>query len=136
MSEEYPNMHLNATPKIFMNASALRKNMTVSEKRLWEQLRNKKLNGLKFRRQHPILTFILDFYCHSIKLGVEIDGRHHHQEDQNVYDKTRTQALAEYGIRILRFTNEEIDKNIQVVIKEIESATRTPRSPEGEELPT
>ena len=67
------NMHLNASPEIFVYAKKLRLSMTESEQILWEILKNKKFSGLKFRRQHPILKYILDFYCHSEKLGIELD---------------------------------------------------------------
>ena len=62
-------------------AAEMRKNMTYAEKVLWQQLRNRKLDDLKFRRQHPVAIFILDFYCHEKKLAIEVDGGIHNNEE-------------------------------------------------------
>ena len=100
-------------------ATDLRKNMTDAEKVMWYQLRNRKLNGLKFRRQHPVAIFILDFYCHEKRLAIEIDGGIHKSVDQSEWDKNRTYELNELGIHVLRFTNEEVIDSVQRVIKMI-----------------
>ncbi len=70
-------MFYGATPLIFERANQLRKNQTESEKFLWEILKNKQMLGLRFKRQHPIDKFIADFYCHSLKLVIEVDGKIH-----------------------------------------------------------
>ena len=129
-------MHIGATPIIFERAKDLRKNMTPSEKEVWELLRNKQINGYKFRRQHPILKYILDFYCHKIKLVIEIDGGIHNTKEQIKKDKLRSNHLEEYGLTILRFSNDEVKKNIdkvrhQIIIKIEELIDSTP-SPDGE----
>jgi very-short-patch-repair endonuclease len=68
------NMHFGADAFTFRKAEELRINMTKAEKLLWEEIRNNKLDGLKFRRQHPIGRFIVDFYCHKLKIIIELDG--------------------------------------------------------------
>lgn len=115
MSDNKNDMFLGANPLIFQRAEVLRKKMTEAEKILWEVLKTKKLSGYKFRRQHPILKFILDFYCHESKLGIEIDGQVHNSKEQRFYDEDRTDILKEYGIKIIRFHNNEIIENLEVV---------------------
>ena len=113
-------MFYNAKPLIFERAKMLRKNMTESEEILWEQLKGKKLLGLRFRPQHPIDIFIADFYCHPVKLIIEVDGGIHKSRDQKEYDIGRTAELNYWEIKVIRFTNEEIENKINEVIKEIE----------------
>lgn len=86
-------MHHNASPIVFERAKLLRQNETPAEKKLWKYLKNKQLDGIKFRRQHPIGRYILDFYCHKTKLGVEIDGGYHQDKLQQWVDKDRTKYL-------------------------------------------
>jgi very-short-patch-repair endonuclease len=76
------SLHKYATPKIYGNAKTLRQTETEAEKLLWQQLRSKKFNGLKFRRQHPIDKWIADFYCHEKKLIIELDGAVHNDVEQ------------------------------------------------------
>ncbi len=117
------NMHLNANPSTFRNADKLRKRLTTSEKILWEELRKRKLNGLKFRRQHPISRYVLDFYCHEAKLGVELDGKYHEKKSQKLYDKDRTENLEKHNIQIIRFTNEEVINSLSTVLNKIQEAS-------------
>ena len=105
-------------------AAELRKNMTVAEKVLWHQLRNRKVNDLKFRRQHPVDIFILDFYCHERKLAIEVDGEIHNQEDQREWDENRTFELNEFGIQILRFRNDDVINQTERVINSIKEFTK------------
>jgi very-short-patch-repair endonuclease len=105
------------TPEIEAAAKRLRKNLTPAEARLWQALRNKQLEGLKFRCQHPVGNFILDFYCAGCKLVVEVDGEIHDQQIE--YDEERTSKLAEYGYRVLRFSNEQVLNNLTEVLSEI-----------------
>jgi very-short-patch-repair endonuclease len=100
-------------------AAELRKNMTYTEKVLWQQLRNRKLNEMKFRRQHPVDIFILDFYCHEKKLAIEVDGGIHNNEEQKEWDDNRTVELTELGIHVLRFTNDEVVNSVYEVINSI-----------------
>jgi very-short-patch-repair endonuclease len=103
---------------IFTNAKELRKIQTEAEIKLWDEIRNRKLNGLKFRRQHPIGNYILDFYCHEKRLGIEIDGNIHLTEENIEYDKYRTYELKELGVTIIRFRNEEVIESLEK-IKEV-----------------
>ena len=120
VSVEYP-MYYGATPDIFKKAKDLRRYETESEKRLWTKLCRNQLMGLKFRRQHPINRFIVDFYCVKIKLVIEVDGNIHELPENKVYDIGRSQILNDFGIKVIRFTNEEIIKDIEKVIKKIET---------------
>jgi very-short-patch-repair endonuclease len=106
------SMFYNAKPHIFEKAKTLRKNMTDSELKLWEHLKGKKILGLQFRSQHPIDIFIADFYCHPIKLVIEIDGGFHSTKEQQEYDIGRTAELNYWEIEVIRFTNDEIEKDI------------------------
>jgi len=115
------NLTLSASKVIMDNARALRTRMTSAEKFLWANLRDRKLSGYKFRRQHPIDRFIADFYCHEKKVVVEIDGGVHLEEGQIEYDKNRTLVLNEWGIEVIRFTNEEVLHSIIEVLRKIKA---------------
>ena len=106
-------------PAILSRARELRREMTPQEHKLWQRLRGKQLLGLRFRRQHPINRFILDFFCYEHKVAVEIDGDSHYQPDQQEYDQARTDWLVQHGIRVIRFTNRDLDANIEGVLGEI-----------------
>jgi len=95
-------------------------------------LRNNQL-GIKFRRQHHVSKHIVDFYCHKLKLVIEIDGGYPLKRDQKEYDKFRATDLSNLGITILRFTNDQVEKNIKEVLHEIELqvAHRTPNPYRG-----
>jgi very-short-patch-repair endonuclease len=115
------------TPEIEAAARRLRRNMTPAERKLWEALKGKKLGGLKFRPQHPVGPFILDFYCPARKLVVELDGGVH--EEQAGYDEARTDQLENYGYRVIRFRNEEVLENLPAVLERILEAARGSPSP-------
>lgn len=115
----YNNMFYGATKDTFDKAKVLRKGMTPQEKKLWEYLRLRPL-GLKFRRQHPTGIYITDFYCHTLKLVIEVDGGIHLLKDIANRDKARQEYLEELGLRFLRFTNDEIDNQMQQVTRAIE----------------
>ena len=106
----------------------MRENMTQAEKVVWELLKEKKMVGLRFKAQHPIDIFIADFYCHALKLVIEIDGEIHKSKDQKEYDIGREAELEHWGIKVIRFTNEEVKKNIEHVKKEIEHECEVRRS--------
>lgn len=105
------------TPEIEENARKLRHNLTPAEARLWSALRNKQLNGLRFRCQHPVGNFILDFYCPACKLVVEVDGEIHTSRAE--YDQSRTAKLGEHGYQVLRFSNEEVMHDLPKVLDKI-----------------
>ena len=112
-------MYYGALTRNFEYAKQNRVNSTPTESALWEELRNKKLKGYKFRRQHPVGIFILDFYCHVAKLAIEIDGEYHLEQEQQIYDRARTELLNQAGIQELRFTNQDILTNLPSVLGSI-----------------
>jgi very-short-patch-repair endonuclease len=117
------NLHKGAKASTFENAKELRHNETPAEKKLWQCLRNRQLKGLKFRRQHPIDKYVLDFYCHECKLAIELDGGIHDQKMNKLYDEARTTDLNEEGIKVIRFRNGEVMNDIEGVIKIIMEST-------------
>ena len=104
-------MHDGALPEIFRNAEKLRAKMTDTEELIWELLKSKPL-GYKFRRQHPLNKYILDFYCHRKRISIEIDGAYHTTLDQKVKDAERTAYLISVGVKEIRFTNEVVLENL------------------------
>lgn len=114
------NLHKGAAASTYKFARELRHAETDAEKKLWALLRNRKLKGRKFRRQHALADFILDFYCHECKLAVELDGNFHAAEDQQLYDVARTDLLNKYGITVIRFWNGEVENEPEKVLERIE----------------
>ena len=110
----------NAKSSTFKNAIYLRKNETNAERVLWNALRKNAIDGLKFRRQHPISTFVADFYCPKKKLLIELDGAVHAFKESKEMDLLRTQKLNELDIKVIRFKNSEVEKNLKTVLKKIE----------------
>ena len=104
--------------KLKSRADELRKNMTQQEWNLWYfYLRN---HRLKWYRQRIIDRFIVDFYCHAAKLVIEIDGKQHYTEQGIAYDVERTQVLQGYGLKVLRYTNQQLVDNFQEICWDIE----------------
>ncbi|MFN5421755.1 MAG: endonuclease domain-containing protein [bacterium] len=97
----------------------LRNNSTHAECRLWLSIKNRKLGGRKFRRQHSVGNFILDFYCPEEKLGIELDGKHHYTPEGIRKDKWREAIIASDGIKIIRFENKLIFQELKFVLNEI-----------------
>jgi very-short-patch-repair endonuclease len=122
MEELEKSMYFKAKPGTLETTSILRKNMTFSEMLLWEKLKGKQIFGLRFRRQHPINIFIVDFYCHAVRLVVEIDGEIHDQQEE--YDDGRSAEMEKFGIRVIRFTNNEVEENIEAVIDRIKMVVK------------
>lgn len=114
------NMHFGASHYIFKRAAALRESMTPAETIMWNYLKANDLQ-LKFRRQHPIATFIADFYCHSIKLIIEIDGDIHSEENVKKYDEQCENYLKDSGLNILRIKNEDVFQRLPFVISTIQA---------------
>ena len=104
-------------PMMIDRARALRRIQTTAEQRLWARLRNRKLAGLKFRRQHAIGRFIVDFYCAEHRLVIEVDGPIH--AEQAARDQTRTAWLRSQGYQELRFTNEQVSEEMDTVLDKI-----------------
>ena len=97
----------------------LRHDETPMERKLWKYLRNKQLDGLRFRQQHGFGPYIMDFYCPSIRLCIELDGEVHNTVEQQAKDADRTVFLNQNRIYVLRLTNEEVDADIQGVLEKI-----------------
>ena len=112
------NMHYSASKTIFQYAEVLRKNMTEAEKIVWERLCKNQLD-VRIRRQHPIFKYIADYYCHELKLVIEIDGGIHLTHENKEYDINRDVTLIEFGIQIIRFTNDQVINNLDQIIEEI-----------------
>lgn len=100
-------------------ARALRRKSTRAEHRLWRSLRGRRLSGFKFRRQHPMAGYVLDFYCAEARLAVEVDGGGHTEPKQVLHDRQRELKLMLLEIRVLRFWNNEVMNDLQAVLSVI-----------------
>jgi len=100
----------------------LRREETDAEKKLWTILRNRKLAGVKFRRQFPVGGYILDFYAPEYGLGIEADGGQHYEDTKKQYDEVRTRELSKFGVEIVRFSDRDILTNIEGVYEAIKKA--------------
>jgi len=119
MRELDKNMYFGAKPDVMDLAKSLRNTMTHYEKLLWEKLKGKQICGVRFRRQHAISFYIVDFYCHEAMLVVEVDGTVHSFKVD--HDDGRSAEMEKFGIKIIRFTNSEVENNIDRVINRIEA---------------
>ena len=118
-------------PTISTRAKALRRAPTAAERCLWDALRGSQL-GWKFRRQHPIGGFVVDFFCVRTRLAIEVDGDAHTDAGRRAYDRERTMALTRFGVAVLRFTNTEVFESLEGVVRTIidacqRRASRDPR---------
>jgi cyclase len=121
-------MFYGASYTIFANANSLRKRTTEAEKILWTYLRGK-FEGFRFRRQHPLGIYIADFYCHKAKLVIELDGTIHDIETVKENDKVRQRIIEEDGLKVIRFSNEEVFSEIEKVLEGIRANLKPPKSP-------
>ena len=112
------SMHFGASKELILFARQLRQNMTPAEKVLWEHIRSKSL-GHKFRNQHAIYKYVVDFYCHELRLFIEVDGSIHTLTEVALNDKVRENNLLSLGLHIIRFTNDEIFNDIDRVLNDI-----------------
>jgi very-short-patch-repair endonuclease len=103
-------------------ARQMRHELTEAERKMWEILRSRRLQGFKFRRQVPMCGYILDFYCVRVKLAIELDGGQHADPDAIAYDQRRADRLAAEGIRILRFWDDDVLKHSANVAEAIYDA--------------
>jgi very-short-patch-repair endonuclease len=103
-------------------AKDLRKQSTPAEALLWQALRDKQLDGVKFHRQRPFTRYVLDFYAPSVKLVIEVDGGVHETLEQKNYDQIRTDFLKENGLKVIRFTNEQVLDELEFCLEEIRRA--------------
>ena len=97
----------------------LRNNMTDAEQMLWQRLRRKQILGLQFYRQKPILNFIVDFYCPAANLVIECDGGQHYTDEGLEADRVRDETLAQLGLKVLRFDNGQVMREIDAVVEKI-----------------
>ena len=128
------DFYYGASKQLIELAKEFRKNPTEAEKVLWNGLRNKGFSDVKFRRQHPIKWFIADFYCHELKLVIEVDGGIHNSPRQAEYDEGRSAEIENLGIQVIRFSNEGILYNLESVLQKINKIIlqRSSPSPCGE----
>jgi very-short-patch-repair endonuclease len=112
-------MRLHNLNRLKIRRQTLRSSLTPAEARLWSYLQHSQLQGRKFRRQHSVGPFTLDFYCPAEKLAVELDGAAHDSDDGAARDEARTAYLVELGIRVVRFENRDVMENLEGVLTEI-----------------
>jgi len=106
------------------HTAALRRNLTDAESKLWQDLRARRLQGYKFRRQHPIDDYVADFACIPAKLVIEIDGATHSTEEELAHDARRTEVMESLGWRVIRFTNDEVYEDVDGVVEAIYHALK------------
>ena len=111
-------MFYGADKIIFGNAKSLRNNLTQEEMILWGRLKEDIAN-YKFRRQHPVSNYIVDFYCHKLKLVIEVDGSIHSSEENHKLDEIRQKNIEKLGLIVFRFTNEDVRNKIENVLDKI-----------------
>jgi very-short-patch-repair endonuclease len=107
---------MEAPPETVERAKELRRKLTLPEVILWRALRGRKLDGARFRRQHPIGPFILDFYCDEARLTIEVDGSGHQHPDQARYDQQRTEWLEARRVAVLRVYARDVLENLEGVL--------------------
>jgi len=111
--------YMNYDPKLTERRRALRRSATQAELMLWDHLRCRKLQGLRFRRQFSIGPYILDLYCPKLRLAIEIDGQQHFTSDGIEYDEQRSHFLEENNVRVIRFKNDDVIERAGNVLEEI-----------------
>jgi N-acetyl-alpha-D-muramate 1-phosphate uridylyltransferase len=118
MKGQIKDMHFGASYLLFKRAEELRNFCTWEEEIIWGYLSGNKL-GVKFRRQHPMLFYVADFYCHQLKLVIEIDGAVHNKEDVKINDAIRQKEIEDLGITVIRFSNSQVKNNPEIVLEQI-----------------
>ncbi|WP_184542566.1 endonuclease domain-containing protein [Mucilaginibacter sp. FT3.2] len=116
-----PRKIIPYNPKLKDLARKLRDDSTLGEVLLWNELKGKKYFGYDFHRQKPLLNYIVDFYCSELNLVIEIDGHYHNHEEKVEADVSRDQELAKYKLTVIRFTEQEVRKDIINVLRTIEA---------------
>ena len=117
----------NNLPKLKYFRRKLRSSLTPAEATLWKHLSRKQLDGKKFRQQHSVSDYVLDFYCPSEKLAIELDGSSHNSAMAAEYDHERTLFLEQFGIRVLRFENRTVFEATDWLLEQIKSEFRDER---------
>lgn len=112
--------NIKKVPRYVMElARGFRKAPTSTEDFLWQCIRDRRLNGYKFRRQHPIGRYIADFYCHDLSLVVELDGKYHAGEEAGIYDRIRDEEFSLRGLKVIRIAAKELITNPEKVFATI-----------------
>ena len=112
-------MNKKLDPQLLIFAKSMRHSFTNAEQLMWQLLRAKRFMNLKFRRQHVIEPYIVDFYCHEIGLVIELDGSQHGTDDAMEYDAERTKFLEALGLRVVRYWNNEVLGRTDVVLEDL-----------------
>ena len=120
---------INNRPYLKTFRKKLRNNSTPAEAKLWTLLQKSQLEGRKFRRQHSVGNYIVDFYCPSEKLAIELDGEVHYNEQAQLRDTERTLFLNNYGINVIRFENKLVFENTEWVLGEVKRGFNHPETP-------
>ncbi len=118
-------MYYGASPKLMVYAHQMRNHATMEEGIIWQKWRGNPLQGFNLRRQHPIATFIADFYCHKVRLVIEIDGDNHLRKNAKEFDGFRDEDMRRLGIHVLRFTNDEVFNEPDIVLEKIKQTMMT-----------
>jgi very-short-patch-repair endonuclease len=118
------NMFLGAKVELFTLALQMRKNPTEAERVMWKILRKFRQSGFPFRRQHPIEFYVADFYCHKLRLVIEVDGEIHTEKDIQSHDEGRTSELERFAIKVLRFTNSQVLNDSDLVVEKINATIK------------
>ncbi|MBA2243563.1 MAG: endonuclease domain-containing protein [Gemmatimonadetes bacterium] len=127
-AQRRPHRFRGTSTEVERAARDLRRRMTPAEALLWSALRRHQLDGMQFRRQHPVGRFVLDFYCPAAKLAIELDGEVHGEQAER--DAERTAVLSAAGYRVMRFRNQEVLDHLDSVLERIRAAIRRePGSP-------
>ena len=112
-------MNKKLDPQLLVFAKSMRHTATDAESLMWQLLRAKRFMNLKFRRQHVIAPYIVDFYCHELGLVIELDGSQHNTEDGRVYDVERTKFLEALGLKVVRYWNYELLRDNDIVLEDL-----------------
>lgn len=112
-------MNNKLDPQLLIFAKSMRHTATDAENLMWQLLRNKRFMNLKFRRQHVIAPYIVDFFCHELGLVIELDGSQHGTDDAVEYDVERTQFLEALGFKVVRYWNHDVLGNTEVVLGDL-----------------
>jgi very-short-patch-repair endonuclease len=123
------DMYYGAKIELFILAERYRKQQTKAEKILWQHLKKLRSEGFVFRRQHPIDLFIADFYCHRIKLVIEVDGEIHEKVEVKEFDEGRTGEIEKFGIKVIRFNNDQVTSDVASVLNQIQKSISELASP-------
>lgn len=120
---------IRGSEEMKIRARQLRKQATPAEKILWEQLRNRRLIGIKFRRQHVLGRYIVDFFCPAKHIAIKLDGEIHRYQEED--DLNRTINLEEMGVKVIRFRNKDVEQDLDTVLVKIAESCTLPYPTSG-----